>query len=140
MKNIQFTALICYLLFSLGCNQAAPTAQIQEPQPITMAKPGMIHTVFFWLNEDVNNAGKMNFEQGLIDLGKCPQIQAYYWGPVAPTEARGVIDNTYAYAINVHFATLEDEKAYQSEPLHLKFIDDHKDKWAKVVVYDNLVK
>jgi len=80
------------------------------------------------------------FEKGLTKLGTCPQIQSYNWGPPAPTEARGVVDNTFAYAINVHFATIEDQNAYQEEPIHLEFIENHQDLWEKVIVYDNVTK
>ena len=103
-------------------------------------KPSLIHTVFFWTNEGATEEQKKAFEEGLIKLGTCPQIQSYFWGPPAPTEAREVVDNTYDYAINVHFASKEDQDAYQTEPIHQEFIENHKDLWAKVVVYDNVVR
>ena len=53
---------------------------------------------------------------------------------------RGVVDNSYDYAINVHFNSVADEKAYQSEPIHLEFIENHNEIWEKVIVYDNLVR
>ncbi len=131
-------------LLALACNE--PTKEDNTTPAITEAittmttTPALIHTVYFWLKEGINESDIKAFEKGLSDLGKCPQIQTFYWGPPAPTEDRNVIDNSYAYAINVHFASIADEAAYQTEPLHLKFIDDHKDKWSKVVVYDNLIK
>ena len=103
-------------------------------------KPALIHTVFFWAKEGSTAEELKSFEQGLIKLGTCPQIQSYYWGPPAPTENRDVVDNTYDYAINIHFASVEDQKGYQDEPIHQEFIENHQDLWGKVVVYDNVVR
>ena len=103
----------------------------------TSMKPVLIHTVFFWTKEGTTDAQKKAFEVGLEKLGTCPQIGTFYWGPPAPTEKRDVVDNSYDYAINVHFNSLEDQAAYQAEPIHLQFIEDHKDIWGKVIVYDN---
>jgi hypothetical protein len=67
-------------------------------------------------------------------------IEKMYVGPVAPTEARGVVDNSYNLALIVHFSDIAGQDAYQIDPVHLKFVDEHKDKWTKVIVYDNLVE
>jgi len=103
-------------------------------------KGGLIHTVYFWTKEGTTDEQNTAFEAGLQKLGTCPQIHEYYWGPPASTEARGVVDNSYTYAINVHFKSVEDEHEYQNEPIHLEFIENHKDIWEKVVVYDNVVR
>ena len=52
---------------------------------------------------------------------------------------REVVDNSYDYAWICHFKSAEDEKLYQDDPIHLKFIDDYKHLWKDVKVYDNLV-
>lgn len=104
------------------------------------SQPILIHTVFFWIKEGTPAEDREAFEKGLVMLGTCPQIASFYWGPPAATEARGVVDNSYDYAINVHFASLDLQADYQKEPIHLKFIEDQKDLWAKVIVYDNAVK
>ncbi len=103
-------------------------------------KPAIIHTVYFWLLPDIPPERIRLFEKGLETLGTCPQIMDYYWGPPAGTEKREVIDDTYSYAINVHFRTVEDQNSYQKDPIHLRFIKDHGDLWKKVLVYDNEVR
>ena len=102
-------------------------------------KPGLIHTVFFWLKEGTSQADRSFFEEGLQKLGTCPQIRTFHWGPPAGTEKRGVVDNSFDYAINVHFDNQEDHDQYQDEPIHHAFIKDHEAIWAKVEVHDNLV-
>jgi len=113
--------------------------KLEEPTT-AMSKPVLIHTVFFWAKEGTTPDQLKDFEQGLIKLGTCPQIKDFFWGPPASTEKRDVVDNSYDYAINVHFASLEDQAAYQNEPIHKAFIEDHKDIWGKVIVYDNKMK
>ena len=148
MKGILFIATLAISTFLISWNtfgnENDPNVNQNTSKEYSdsdhMSKPGLIHTVYFWTKEGTSKEDLAAFEKGLVTLGTCPTIQAYYWGPPAPTEDRGVIDNSYTYAINVHFATLEDEAAYQIEPIHLKFIEDHNAIWEKVVVYDNIVK
>ncbi|MEL6390997.1 MAG: Dabb family protein, partial [Bacteroidota bacterium] len=104
-----------------------------------MNKAALIHNVYFWVKEGTTDEQLASFEKGLKKLGTCPQIDQYYWGAPASTIARDVVDHSYAYAINVHFASVELQEEYQTEPIHLAFIEDHKDIWSKVIVYDNEV-
>jgi hypothetical protein len=96
-----------------------------------------IHHVYFWLN---NPDSKEDLEQlvaGLEALSKAEVIQAFHIGLPAPTN-RAVIDASYAISwLNV-FATSEDQDIYQTHPMHLKFIEDCKHLWSKVVVYDSI--
>ena len=98
---------------------------------------GLIHSVFFWLKEDISPEDEKAFLEGLDSLCPISTIKNCYIGPPAPTEAREVIDHSYSYALIVHFDDLEGHDNYQIDPIHLKFISDHKDKWSKVLVYDN---
>lgn len=111
--------------------------QLKQQQAYT---PGLVHSVFFWLNEDLSEADHAAFLEGVESLRGVESVQQMYVGPVAPTEARGVVDNTYSIALIVHFDDVAGQDAYQIHPLHLQFIEDHKDKWTKVIVYDNLVE
>ena len=113
--------------------------QLTEAQENTAA-PGMIHSVFFWLDEGLSDEEEADFLEGVKSLKAISHIKSTYIGPPAPTEERGVVDNSYSYALIVHFKDVEAQNAYQVDPIHKKFIDNHKDKWTKVVVYDNDVK
>lgn len=139
MKNLIYIIL---LLATIACQPQkgdAPVATI-ENQETKMTKPALIHTVYFWTKEGTTEEQTKAFEKGLEKLGTCPQIHSFFWGPPAPTEARGVVDNTFSYAISVQFASIEKQNEYQKEPIHLEFIENHQDIWEKVIVYDNTVK
>ncbi len=132
---------LCVVFFGMpsSCKQdEAKSADALSKQE--QGKPFMIHTVYFWFKDEVPQERKVAFEKDLAELGKVPSIQSYYYGPPAPTENRDVVDSSYDMAINVHFASVEDEAAYQIDPIHLKFVEECKDLWDKVVVYDNIVR
>lgn len=101
-----------------------------------MKKGKMIHQVFFWLNENENVE---NFLEEASVLGKCPTVGEFFIGQPAPTEARDVVDHSYQVACTLFFDSLEDQSAYQVDPIHLKFIDRNSTKWNKVKVYDFMI-
>ena len=98
-----------------------------------------IHTVFFWMKAEVTEAQKADFvKNGMGKLKDSPQIYRAFFGPPAGTP-REVVDNSYDFAWICHFKNKEDQDAYQSEPIHLKFIEDYNHLWERVQVYDNLL-
>ena len=104
-----------------------------------MQNPQLIDTVFFWLKEDTTAAQKSAFEDGLRSLATISSVQSCYFGPPAGTP-RAVVDNSYDYALNVNLESSEKHDLYQDDPIHHAFIAAHKDIWARVQVYDNLVR
>lgn len=152
MKNIlYFLALSFLVLASFGCaedrsaemealQKQLSEAKDQMVQKVETPKPGLIHTVFFWLKEDLDDAQKAKFKTGVQSLSQIKHIQTFYLGPAAKTEERGVVDNSYSMALICQFAQPADQEAYQIDPIHLKFVEDCKDLWDRVVVYDSLVE
>jgi len=150
MKNTCYYLLFLAVVFSSCGEDRSAEIQALEKQ-LTDAKskiahkmetprPELIHSVFFWLKEDLTDAQKAKFKAGVKSLGQIKHIQTFYMGPAADTEERGVVDNSYDMALINQFAKPADQEAYQIDPIHLKFVDDCKDLWTKVVVYDNLIE
>jgi hypothetical protein len=146
MKNLFLLATA--LFFLAGCTPQETEAvaaeeltalnqKIDSLNQITTYMPGLIHNVFFWLKEDLTAEEKAAFLEGVKSLGTINTVKAIYIGPPAPTEARDVVDNSFSYALLVHFDNVEGQNAYQIDPIHLKFVEDHEDKWTRVKVYDN---
>jgi stress responsive alpha/beta barrel protein len=153
MKNLLYVLFLVLITSNfLACGAEDNSAEIealkqkladaekQNEQKMEVPKPGLIHSVFFWLKEDLTDDQKAKFKAGVKSLGTISHIQTFYMGPAADTEERGVVDNTYDMALINQFAKPEDQMAYQIDPIHLKFVDECKDLWTKVVVYDNLVE
>lgn len=103
-------------------------------------RPGMIHSVFFWLKEDLTEAQLAAFRKGLYSLADVPSTSGVYIGPPEVTENRFVVDDSYDYALLIHFDDLAAHDAYQVDPIHQKFVETHAKDWSKVVVYDSSVK
>ncbi len=101
-----------------------------------MAKQ-FIHIVYFWLNQDLTQESLRSFEKGLKSLGTISTVKSFSWGTPADTP-RDVVDNSYDYAIIVLLEDVVGHDAYQEDPIHLRFIQDHNDKWTRVQVYDTL--
>lgn len=146
MKNQLTTILLCLLVAACGPQETTTTetadvanlkAEINNLKQKANYMPGLIHNVFFWLREDLTEEERAAFLEGVKSLGTVNTVRAIYIGPPAPTEERGVVDNSFSYALLVHFDDLEGQNAYQIDPIHLRFVEDHQDKWTKVTVYDN---
>ena len=113
--------------------------QKNEVKSARAEKASFVHTVFFWMKEDLSEKEAKFFESEMEKLGSTPSILTYKWGKPAGTP-RDLVDNSYTYAWIVDFASSENQDAYQVDPIHLAFIESCKDLWTKVQVYDTLIE
>ena len=74
---------------------------------------------------------------GLEKLTKVKTIKMFHIGKPASTN-RDVIDTSYSISWMLVFENKEDQDSYQVDPIHLKFVEECKDLWQKVVVYDSV--
>ncbi|CAI8221417.1 MAG: Uncharacterised protein [Flavobacteriaceae bacterium] len=97
----------------------------------------LLHSVYFWLENPNSTTDQAAFEAAIQKLIITnPQGLRSYLGKPARTELREVVDNSYTYAYIMTFESREAEAAYQTDPTHLRFIDEAQHLWKKVVVYD----
>ncbi len=96
-----------------------------------------IHHVYFWLKNSGNDADRDQLVEGLMKLSKATTIRQFYIGKPADT-SRGVIDSSYAVSWMLIFDNDADQATYQTDPIHLKFIEECSHLWSKVVVYDSV--
>ncbi len=96
-----------------------------------------IHHVFFWFKEPVTLEGRNKFENALKELITVETILDSHLGIPASTN-RNVIDSSYTYSLLLNFRNKEDQDIYQTHPKHLKFIEECKELWEKVQVYDSV--
>ena len=104
------------------------------------AKPSVIHHVFFWLNNPESTADLEQLLSGIKALAAISTVQKLYVGVPAATEERDVIDSSWSASELMYFDSVEDQNAYQVDPLHKKFIAECGHLWRKVQVYDIEVK
>ena len=110
---------------------ANPLSAFAEPQ-----KNGIIHQVFFWLKNPDSKEDRLKLIAGLQTLRKIKEIKKLHIGIPAATEKRDVVDHSYGVSETMFFDNLADQKSYQDDPIHQKFIADCSHLWSRVVVYD----
>lgn len=75
--------------------------------------------------------------EGLTKLSKVKTIRQFHIGKPADTD-RYVIERGYSISWLVLFENGIDQESYQTDPIHLKFIEDCSSLWEKVIVYDSV--
>jgi Stress responsive A/B Barrel Domain len=100
---------------------------------------GFIHNVFFWLKKGTSGKGKKSFLKALKGLAEIKTVHSLYAGKPAGTP-RNVVDNSYDFALIVHFEDKEGHDAYQVDPIHDAFAASQSHLWTKVQVFDVLTK
>lgn len=96
----------------------------------------LVHSVYFWLKDELCDAKKQAFYEGLLELSKIPTVVHLFVGRPASTEKRPVIDDSYTFGIVVVFNDIEGHNAYQIHTIHKNFLSEFSSYWDKVLVYD----
>jgi hypothetical protein len=112
---------------------------MQEKNRQTIIEPGgFIHSVFFWLKEPENQDAHQEFLGHLRSfIDASDYVKSKHIGSKNASD-REVVDSDYNYSLIVTFNNQEEQDKYQSEPVHVKFVEDAQHLWHKVVVYDSL--
>ena len=94
-----------------------------------------IHTVFFWLRDDLSAAETAEFVDGVTSLTTIEGVRHGYVGTPAATD-REIIDRSYSYALVVMFDDEAGHDAYQVAPVHDQFRERCARLWRQVRIYD----
>ena len=99
-------------------------------------KSSFIHHVYFWLMNPENINDYNQLIEGLNKLSAVTTIKNFHIGKPASTK-REVIDSSYSVSWLLLFNNKEDQDSYQTDPVHLKFVEQCSHLWCKVAVYDS---
>jgi hypothetical protein len=116
---------------------ATPVATLSSSGIFAQKKGMFIHHVYFWLKNPGNKEDKAKLVEGLKKLSKVKTIKSFYISRPAGT-SRDVIDSSYDISWLVFFDNAADQDSYQTDPIHLKFVEECSPLWQKVVVYDSI--
>ncbi|WP_162342178.1 Dabb family protein [Cyclobacterium salsum] len=116
-------------LSAIGLGAGIPFQSKSNPQS-TM----IVHQVFFWLHHPEKDMQAV--WEGCKKIASTKSVKDYQLGKPAGTTRREVVDHSFHISLTVYFDNLEAHDLYQTDPIHLAFVDDHKDKWSQVKVYD----
>jgi hypothetical protein len=103
----------------------------------TEMKDIFVHHVYFWLKDAGSKEDLDKLVAGLKKLSAVKTIKQFHIGKPADTK-RDVIDTSYSVSWLVFFTNDVDQASYQTDPIHLKFVEDCSSLWQKVVVYDSV--
>ena len=96
----------------------------------------LIHSVLFWLNDNLTDGDRSKFFSGVEKLGTIKSVEHSFIGTPANTAKRPVIDDTYDCALTVILQNMEQHDVYQLDPIHLDFIKNCAHLWQKVQIFD----
>jgi hypothetical protein len=94
-----------------------------------------VHSVYFWLRDDLSPAGTTRFIEGIRSLANIDTVEQSFIGTPASTN-REIIDQSYSYALVLGFADEAGHDAYQVHPVHDAFRETCGGSWKKIVIYD----
>jgi hypothetical protein len=98
-----------------------------------------VHTVFFWLKNPKNSEDRAAFETAIQKMIRTnSQAISNHLGCPAPSEDREVVDNSFTYCYMMIFPDLEAQNIYQTDPTHIRFIEEASHLWEKVRVHDSI--
>lgn len=96
----------------------------------------LVHTVVFWLKNDLSDRNKSTFFKEVATLGTISSVEDFHLGTPAETPKRPVIDDSYDCVLTVVLKDLAAHDQYQVDPIHRTFIAACSSFWERVVIYD----
>jgi hypothetical protein len=93
------------------------------------------HVVIFWTDKP-QGAARDSLLKGAQKLADIPGVLHFRSGTTL-SSPRAVVDDSFAVAISMDFATAADAEIYQQHPLHHEFIETCVKPYSKrFIVYD----
>ena len=125
------------LIFFINLDFIIYTLEKNSNYSLMFEKDIFIHHVYFWLKNPLSIEDRDSLVEGLKKLSSVTTIKNFHIGTPATT-SREVIDSSYAISWLLLFNNKDDQDSYQIDPVHLKFVEDCKHLWSKVVVFDTI--
>ncbi len=96
----------------------------------------LVHSVFFWLRDDIDEVKRQAFRNGLKSLRAIPVVRDMYLGVPADSPSRPVLVTDYDFGLTVIMEDMSGHDIYQEHPLHLEFLREFSGYWSRVQIYD----
>ncbi len=103
----------------------------------TAADPQLAHMVYFKLNDNSGASKAKLVAACKAFLSGHAGTVSFATGTLAGDLNREVNDRDFDVSLHLVFVNKEAHDKYQQHPRHLKFIEDNKENWAKVRVFDS---
>ncbi len=100
----------------------------------------LIHDVYFTLNDDSETARSKLVEDCYKYLSNHPGIVFFAAGQLVESHERDVNVRDWQVSLHIVFKSKDYHDQYQKAPDHYKFIEENKDNWKSVRVFDSFIK
>lgn len=131
--------LICVSLVCLGLAGYILVNAQNRSEAGGKKGPMLAHMVYFSLKDNSADAKKKLVAACDKYLSKHPGEVFYGTGTRCEDLDRAVNDKDFDVALHIVFANRAAHDKYQDAPRHKQFIDENKDNWTKVRVFDAVV-
>jgi hypothetical protein len=95
----------------------------------------LAHHVLFWLKTETTEDQIAAFRKGLESLENIETVKTFHIGTPAAID-RAVVDVTYTFSLTIFFEDMSGHDVYQVHELHKAFLDQFRELFEKVVIYD----
>lgn len=129
MKKLAFAFLIFSTLHLQG----------QDKKSLDNSGKQVVHHVFFYLKHPQSVQDKNELKEGLKTLESIKEVKKLLIGEPASTLQRDVVVSDWHVSEIIYFESIEDQDAYQVDPIHQRFVENYSHLWNKVVVYDTIL-
>ncbi|HXG09440.1 MAG TPA: Dabb family protein [Gemmataceae bacterium] len=134
------TVLACCVFLTVVLAAAWWLSRDGRAEQGSAAEPMVVHNVYFSLKDNSPQAKEKLVAACKKYLSKHPGEVFFAAGTLAEEFNRPVNDRDFDVALHLVFKNKEAHDKYQDAPRHKQFIDENKDNWKKVRVFDSLVR
>jgi hypothetical protein len=132
MRNCVLLSVITALLILSGCAEELVTNRQKFPR--------LVHDVYFTLNDDSEAARAKLVKDCYKYLSNHPGVVFFAAGELVESHERDVNIRDWDVSLHIVFKSKDYHDQYQKAPDHSKFIDENRDNWKSVRVFDSFVK
>lgn len=132
MKHHAMFALLATVVVVSGC--------AHSPARCELKPPALAHNVYFALNEPSEAARAKLIADCHKYLSGEPGIVAFAAGEIVESHARDVNVRDWDVSLHIVFESKHHHDLYQNAPDHHKFIEENRQNWKAVRVFDTFVR
>ena len=141
MIKMCFVIGVAAMIFVAGCSFIQCPCQKDESILENSKEDIMLaHNVYFTLKDDSESAKKTLVDACYKYLKDHPGVEFFAAGTIAEELDRPVNDRDFHVALHVVFENQGYQDRYQTAARHLQFIEENKENWVKVRVFDSVVR
>jgi hypothetical protein len=132
VKKYALLIAIVVIVSISGCTNGLFESQQKSPQ--------LVHDVYFALNDDSDAARSKLVEDCYRYLSNHPGIVFFAAGELVESHQRDVNVRDWQVSLHIVFKNKDYHDQYQQDPDHNKFIEQNKENWKSVRVFDSFIK